>query len=220
MKEASHKRLHITWYHLLKFLQQANLQRQRTDSCLELGEVELCWGVIVYGYRFFWGGDENVLKQTMVMVVQFCNYSKNHWIVYFKKISIIEGGLYLNKAVKMYFSSCMTDLFSDRMLFNWKLLTHWKRPWCLEGLGAGGEGDDRGWDGWMVSPTRWARVWVNSRSLWWTGRPGVLRFMGWQRVGHDWATELNGTSLYLSHESETKIVSHSVTSDSLRPHGL
>ena len=70
-------------------------------------------------------------------------------------------------------------------------LTHWKRPWCWEGLGAGGEGDDRGWDGWMASPTQWTWVWVNSGSWWWTGRPGVLRFMGWQRVGHAWATELN-----------------------------
>ena len=57
--------------------------------------------------------------------------------------------------------------------------THWKRPWCWEGLGAGREGDDRGWDGWMASPTRWAWVWVNFGSLWWTGRPGVLWFMGW-----------------------------------------
>ena len=70
-------------------------------------------------------------------------------------------------------------------------LTHWKRPWCWEGLGAGGEGDDRGWDGWMASLTWWAWVWVNSRSFWWTGRPGVLQFMGSQRVGHGWATELN-----------------------------
>ena len=69
-------------------------------------------------------------------------------------------------------------------------LTHWKRPWCWEGLVAGGEGDDRGWDGWMVTLTRWTRVWVNSWSWWWTGRSGVLRFMGSQRVGHDWVTEL------------------------------
>ena len=55
----------------------------------------------------------------------------------------------------------------------------------LEGLGAGGKVDDREWDGWMASPTRWAWVWVNSRSWWWTGRPGVLWFMGSQRVGHD-----------------------------------
>ena len=51
---------------------------------------------------------------------------------------------------------------------------------CWEGLGAGGEGDDRGWDGWMALPTRWTWVWVNSKSWWWTGRPGVLRFMGSQ----------------------------------------
>ena len=66
-----------------------------------------------------------------------------------------------------------------------------ERPWCWERLRAGGEGDDRGWDGWMASLTRWTWLWVDSRSWWWTGRPGVLRFMGSQRVGHDWATELN-----------------------------
>ena len=70
-------------------------------------------------------------------------------------------------------------------------LIHWKRLWCWEGLGADREGDDRGWDGWMASPTRWTWVWVNFGSWWWTGRPGVLQFMGSQRVGHDWATELN-----------------------------
>ena len=72
-------------------------------------------------------------------------------------------------------------------------LTHWKTPYRWERLGAGGEGDNRGWDGWMASPTRWTWVWVNSGSWWWTGRPGVLRFMGSQRVRHDWATELNWT---------------------------
>ena len=70
-------------------------------------------------------------------------------------------------------------------------LTHWKRPWCWASLKAGGEGDDRGWDGWMASPTQWTRVWVNSGSWWWTGRPGVLQSMGSQRVRHNWATELN-----------------------------
>ena len=63
----------------------------------------------------------------------------------------------------------------------------------LGGMGAGREGDDRGWDGWMASPTRWIWVWVNSGSWWWTGRPGALQFMGSQRVGHDWVTELNWT---------------------------
>ena len=51
--------------------------------------------------------------------------------------------------------------------------------------------EDRGWDGWMASPTWWTWVWVNSGSWWWTGRPGMLWFMGLQRVGHDWETELN-----------------------------
>ena len=63
----------------------------------------------------------------------------------------------------------------------------------LGGIGGGGEGDNRGWDGWMASLTRLAWVWVNSGSWWWTGRPGVLRFMGLQKVGHDWVTELNWT---------------------------
>ena len=65
------------------------------------------------------------------------------------------------------------------------------KSWLIwEGLRAGGEGDNRGWDGWMASLTRWTWVWVNSGSWWWTGRPGVLRFVGSQRVGHDWATDL------------------------------
>ena len=54
-----------------------------------------------------------------------------------------------------------------------------------------GEGDDRGWDGWMASPTQWTRVWVNSGSWWWIGKPGVLQSMGSQTVGHNWVTELN-----------------------------
>ena len=74
-------------------------------------------------------------------------------------------------------------------------LTHLKRPWCWERLRAGGEGDNRGWDGWMASPTRWTWVWMDSRCWWWTGRPGVLRFMGSQRAGHDWVTELNWTDV-------------------------
>ena len=69
-------------------------------------------------------------------------------------------------------------------------LTHLKRPWCWESLKAG-EGDDRGWDGWMVSPTQWIWVWVNSCSWWWTDRPGMLQPIGWQRVGHNSTTELN-----------------------------
>ena len=82
--------------------------------------------------------------------------------------------------------------WNSNTLATWcKELTHWKRPWCWGRLRAGGGGDNRGWDGWMASPTQWTWVWVNSESWWWSGRPGMLWFMGLQRVGHDWATELN-----------------------------
>ena len=74
-----------------------------------------------------------------------------------------------------------------------------ERLWCWEGLRAGGERDDRGWDGWMASPTWWTWVWVNSGSWWWIGRPGVLQFMGSQRVRQDWATELTKLLLYPIH---------------------
>ena len=73
-------------------------------------------------------------------------------------------------------------------------LTHWKRPWYWEILRAI-EGDDRAWDGWMALLTQWTWVWVCSRSWWWTGRPGMLQFMGSQQVRHDWATELNWTAM-------------------------
>ena len=68
-------------------------------------------------------------------------------------------------------------------------------PWFWERLKAGGEPDDRGWDGWMASLTQWTWVWVNSGSWWWTGRSGMLQSVGSQRVGHNWVTELNWTGL-------------------------
>ena len=67
----------------------------------------------------------------------------------------------------------------------------------LGGLGAGGEGDDRGWDGWMASPSQCRWVWVNSGSWWWTERFGMLQSMGSQRAGHDWASELNWTHFWM-----------------------
>ena len=84
--------------------------------------------------------------------------------------------------------------WNSNTLATWcEVLTHLKRPWCWERLKAWGEGDDRGWDGWMSSLTQWTWVWVNSRSWSWTRIPGVLWSMGSQRVGHNWATELNWT---------------------------
>ena len=78
-----------------------------------------------------------------------------------------------------------------------------ERLWCWEGLGAGGEGDIRGWDGWMASPTRWTWVWVNSRSWWWTGRPGVIHGVAKSPTWlSDW-TELNWRFVLSSAEDRT-----------------
>ena len=95
------------------------------------------------------------------------------------------------------FTGCWS--WKSNTLATWhEELTHLKRPWCWEGLRAGGEEDDRGWDGWMASPTQWTWFWVNSGCWWWTGRPSVLRFTGSQRVGHNWATELNCSLMFLT----------------------
>ena len=78
-------------------------------------------------------------------------------------------------------------------------LTHLKRPWCWERLKAGEERGNRGWDCWMVSPTRWTQVWASSRNWWWTGKPDMLHSMRSQRVRHNWSTELNrGICVYPS----------------------
>ena len=68
-----------------------------------------------------------------------------------------------------------------------------EKHWCWEILKVGGEVDNRGWDGWMASPTQCTWVWARSGRWWWTGKPGVMQSMGLQRVGHYWATELNWT---------------------------
>ena len=66
-----------------------------------------------------------------------------------------------------------------------------EKPLMLGKIEGRGEGDNRGWDGWMASPTQWTWVWVNSGSWWWTGRPGMLPSMESQRIRHDWVTKLN-----------------------------
>ena len=88
-------------------------------------------------------------------------------------------------------------------------LTHLKRLWCWERLKAGGDRDDRGWDGWMASLTLWIWIWVNSGSWWGTGRPGMLWSMGSQRIGHDWATELNRKYTSCCSAQLVKDVTHS-----------
>ena len=124
--------------------------------------------------------------------------SRVHFAAYFsafRSVSCLLAELssvtILNSFTTLLFCFQKT-LISQGLCENWcKELTHLKRPWFWERLKAGGERDDRGWDGWMTSLNQWTRVWVKSRSWWWTGRPGVLQSMGSQRVGHNWVTELN-----------------------------
>ena len=122
-----------------------------------------------------------LLPQTfssLLLTVKTSSYNHNT-VIKFRKLNI----------VKLLISNLQ---WNSNTLATWcKELIHWKRPWCWKRLKEGGEGDDRGWDGWMASPTQWSWVWVSSRSWWWTGRPGVLQSMGLQGVGHDWTTELN-----------------------------
>ena len=91
-----------------------------------------------------------------------------------------------------------------------------RKDWCWERLRAGREGDDRGWDCWMASLTQWTWVWVDSRSWWWTGKPGMLWFMGLQRVGHNWVTELNLTSIVVYVGVYAKVILHDFISLQLR----
>ena len=79
-----------------------------------------------------------------------------------------------------------------------KELTHWKRPWCWERLRAGGEGDNRGCDGWLASPTQWTWVWAKSGREWRKGRPGMLQSMGSQRMWHDLGIEQQQRYISLS----------------------
>ena len=98
-------------------------------------------------------------------------------------------------------------------------LTHWKRPLYWKRLKAGGEGDDRGWDGWMASLTLWTSVWVSSGSWRWTEKTGVLQSMGLQRVGQDSVTELNWNILGKSPWGESDLLSiiFSLSGDYSRP---
>ena len=100
-------------------------------------------------------------------------------------------------------------IITNNNLATWcEELTHWKRPWCWVRLKVGGEGDSRGWDGWIASWTQWTWIWVSSRSWWWTGEPGVLQSTGLQGVRHNWATELNWTELIITKATKSKSKKH------------
>ena len=105
----------------------------------------------------------------------------------------IQPGSYRRPVLDVHWKDWCWGWNSNTLVTSCEELTHWKRPWCWEGLGAGGEGDDRGWDGWMASPTWCTWVLVNSGSWLWTGRPGMLQFMGSQES--DMTERLNWTDL-------------------------
>ena len=88
-------------------------------------------------------------------------------------------------------------------------LTHLNRPWCWERLRAGGEGDDRGWDGWMASPIRWTWVWVNSGSWWWIGRPDTVSTVS-PSISHTVLNNLKNTDSGLQENISRKdvIIAH------------
>ena len=112
------------------------------------------------------------------------------WIVMLEKTleSPLHGKIQRRSVLGVHWKDWCWS-WNSNILATWcKELTRWKRPWGWERLRAGGEGDDRGWDGWMASQTQWT---LGGGSWWWTGRPGILWFMGLQRVRDDWATELN-----------------------------
>ena len=141
-----------------------------------------------------WGAPDPLRK---VMLTSY-NYGRLIWTAVLEKT--LESPLDCKEIQPVHSKGVHPGCSLDGMMLKLKLqyfghlirrVDSWKRVWCWEGLGAGGEGDDRGWDGWMASPTWWMWVWVNSGSWWWTRRPGMLQFMGSWRVGHDWATELN-----------------------------
>ena len=132
-----------------------------------LSSINLCvWCEIGVKFHFFFLFCYSVAQAPLKKCLNYCgNFVKNHITIY----------------LWVYFwtlcSFWLIDLSVSMPVSN-----------CLNYC-------DRGWDGWMASLTRWTWVWVNSGSWWWTGRPGVLQFMGSQRVRHDWVTELDWTEL-------------------------
>ena len=135
--------------------------------------------------------------------VSIFNFLRKHHTVFIVAVPIyiptnsVQVSIFLHVLANslVFFGDSYLDWcwsWNSNTLATWcEELTHLKRPWCWARLKAGGEGDDREWDGWMASPTQWTWVWVNSRSWWWTVSPGMLQSMGSQRARYDWATELN-----------------------------
>ena len=116
-------------------------------------------------------------------------------IVHFKSVSLEEVVLKGRMVLWLPCSLCHGDFFTLMFSYLFLALAECEKTLMPGMMNLGGEGDGRGWDGWMASPTQWTWVWVNSGSWWWTGKPGILQSMTLQRIGHDWATELNWTEM-------------------------
>ena len=175
------------------------VQKNRVCHCLQCFPIYLPWGKSCQGYGFcsshVWMGELDY-KESWALK-NWC-----FWTVVLEKT--LESPLDCKEIQLVHPKGDQSWMFIGRMMLKlnsntlatWcKELTHWKRSCCWKRLKAGGEGDDRGWNVWMASSTQWTWVWVDSRSWWWRGRPGMMRFMGSQKVGHDWVTEMSWTEL-------------------------
>ena len=143
-------------------------------------------GSFLMNKNVVWVLQQHMLEATVLIKMTRCCW-RRLWRVLWTARTSYQSILKLT--LNIHWKDWCWSWSSSTVATGCKEQTHWKRPRCWERLRAGGEGDNRRWDGWMASLTQWTWVWVDSGSWWWTGRPGMLRFMGSQRVGHDWATE-------------------------------
>ena len=164
------------------------------SSCLQSFTVS---GSFLMIHLFTSGGQSiGVSASALVFLVNIQDWFPSGWTGWFSLPSKGLSRVFSNQSIlKEIIPGCSLEGLMLKLKLQYfghlmRRADSLKRPWRWERLKAGG-GDDRGWDGWMASLTQWTRVWVSSGSWWWTGKPRMLQSMGLQRVGHDWATELN-----------------------------
>ena len=184
-------------------------EKRKKYICIHIPIVKTCIEIyILYIYKYV---VKIIIHKYIVKINIYWKYIFPFFIhpliflfihIFFPTVSFLKN-LFFSKIIFFLSLCCWNGFFQEIVFapvgryiyFSWSSLVLFPIT-CSKRLEAGGEGDDRGWDGWMASLTRWTWVWVNSGSWWWTGRPGVLRFMGSKRVGHNWRTELNWTELF------------------------
>ena len=137
------------------------------------------------------GKSERIFGGSKITVDGDCSPEIKRCLLLGRKVMTNLDSILKSRDITFPTKVCLVKAMVNTLATWCEELTHLKRPWCWERLKTGGEGDNRGWDGWMASLTQWTWVWVSSGSWWWTGRPGLLQSMGSQRVRHDWATEMN-----------------------------